>query len=60
MQNQAAPSSGRRQPWVAPRLAFRGTVADILKSGGGKLSIQASDPGEIRCEKPHTPPHHHH
>ena len=42
------------QPWTTPRLAFRGTVGQILKDGGGKLSITGSDSGEMRCEKPHV------
>jgi hypothetical protein len=40
--------------WTTPRLSFVGRVADILQSGGGKLSITAADPGEMRCEKPHA------
>jgi hypothetical protein len=40
--------------WVAPRLEFKGTIGQIVQSGGGKLSIQLADPGEMRCEKPHT------
>jgi len=48
--------TGRREGamWEAPRLKFKGTVGDILQSGGGKLSLVASDPGENRCEKPHA------
>jgi hypothetical protein len=42
------------KPWTTPRLAFVGRVADILQGGGGKLSIVGSDPGEMRCEKPHA------
>ena len=42
------------KPWTTPRLAYRGGVAQILQSGGGKLSITAADPGEMRCEKPHA------
>ena len=40
--------------WTAPRLSFVGRVADVLQSGGGKLSVTAADPGEMRCEKPHA------
>ena len=47
-------ATGRRATWEAPRLECRGTVGEILRSGGGKLSITASDPGENRCEKPHA------
>ena len=43
-----------RAAWAAPRLAFKGTVGAILQSGGGKLSLVSSDPGENRCEKPHA------
>ena len=39
--------------WATPLLTYRGTVGQILQSGGGKLSIAGSDPGEGRCEKPH-------
>jgi hypothetical protein len=41
----------RRQEWVAPRLEPRGDVAEVLKSGGGKLSIRGGDPGEMRCQR---------
>ena len=40
--------------WEAPRLEYKGTVGEILQSGGGKLSLVAQDPGENRCEKPHV------
>jgi hypothetical protein len=40
--------------WETPRLTYKGTVGEILQSGGGKLSITAADPGEGRCEKPHA------
>ena len=46
--------SQERKPWTTPRLAYRGSVAEILKSGNGKLSITLADSGEMRCEKPHT------
>lgn len=43
--------SMNRNQWVTPRLEFKGSVADVLEGGGGKLSIAASDSGEQRCEK---------
>lgn len=43
-----------RGQWETPQLQFKGAVGDILKSGGGKLSISGQDPGEMRCEKPHS------
>jgi len=47
--NHAAETT--RRGWTTPRLAFRGTVGEVLKSGGGKLSITGGDPGEMRCQK---------
>jgi hypothetical protein len=46
--------TGAVKAWTPPRLSFVGRVADVLQSGGGKLSITAADPGEMRCEKPHA------
>lgn len=40
--------------WVSPQLSHRGSVAQLLKDGMGKLSITGQDPGEMRCEKPHA------
>lgn len=48
-----APQTTPRQ-WTTPTLNHRGSVGQILKSGGGKLSITGSDSGEMRCEKPHA------
>jgi hypothetical protein len=42
------------EKWTTPELAYRGSVAQILKQGGGKLSITGQDAGEMRCEKPHV------
>ena len=45
----------KREPkWTTPTLAYRGTVGEILKSGGGKFSVTGEDHGEMRCEKPHV------
>ncbi len=46
--------SQKVHPWATPKLAYRGTVGQILKDGGGKLSITGQDHGEMRCEKPHA------
>jgi hypothetical protein len=40
--------------WVTPKVEFKGTIGEILQSGGGKLSLSLADTGESRCEKPHT------
>ena len=31
--------------WEAPRLEYKGTVGEILQSGGGKLSLTAAGSG---------------
>jgi hypothetical protein len=52
MMKQKTTASTAVTTWTTPRLSFVGRVADSLQSGGGKLSITAADPGEMRCEKP--------
>jgi hypothetical protein len=54
MNKQKTTGAAAANAWTTPRLSFVGRVADILQSGGGKLSITAADPGEMRCEKPHA------
>ena len=48
--------SGTRKPgakpaWVPPAVKDAGTVGDILKGGGGKLSLETNDTGDIRKPK---------
>jgi hypothetical protein len=38
-------AAARRQ-WVSPAVRLVGTIAEVLKSGGGKLSVMSGDPGE--------------
>jgi hypothetical protein len=45
-----APTS--RRPWEKPILKPIGTVSEILKGGGGKLSTSPGDPGEPRKPPP--------
>ncbi len=54
MKTNLTPKLPAATPWTTPVLTFRGSVGQILQSGGGKLSISGSDPGEGRCEKPHA------
>jgi hypothetical protein len=51
---ESTTSPGAKRVWQVPRLQFRGTVGEVLRSGGGKLSLSGGDPGEMRCEKPHS------
>jgi hypothetical protein len=34
--------------WQRPAITEVGTIADVLKGGGGKLSPNAADTGDIR------------
>jgi hypothetical protein len=52
MKNKMTPNTPAQ--WITPLLTYQGSVGQILQSGGGKLSISGSDPGEGRCEKPHA------
>jgi hypothetical protein len=37
-----------RRPWAPPVLKSVGTIAAVLRGGGGKLSTTGGDPGENR------------
>jgi hypothetical protein len=37
-----------RRPWVSPAVKLVGTIAEVLKGGGGKMSVIGGDPGEHR------------
>jgi hypothetical protein len=54
MSREMTPQAETTRQWSSPRLNHRGSVGQILQTGGGKLSITGSDPGEMRCEKPHA------
>jgi len=36
----------KRRPWEPPALKAVGKVGEVLRSGGGKLVVSSSDPGE--------------
>jgi hypothetical protein len=36
-----------RRRWEKPELVTVGTVGEVLKGGGGKLSLTSSDTGDI-------------
>ena len=37
--------------WKKPEMKSAGTVADILKGGGGKMSVETNDTGDVRKPK---------
>lgn len=45
--NQETATRGRR-PWEPPTLKTVGTIGEVLRQGGGKVSILTGDPGEPR------------
>jgi hypothetical protein len=47
----AAPKAARA--WAKPKLKSVGHVGEVLKGGGGKLSLVSQDPGDTR--KPSGP-----
>ncbi len=44
-------AAARRQ-WVSPAVKLVGTIAEVLKGGGGKLSVAADDTGEALRKPP--------
>jgi hypothetical protein len=43
--------SENRRTWEPPAIKTVGTVTEVLRGGGGKLSINANDTGDIRKPK---------
>jgi hypothetical protein len=37
-----------RRPWEPPTVKSVGTIGEIVRQGGGKVSILSGDPGEPR------------
>ena len=46
-----AQKTANKPAWVPPAVKDAGTVGEILKGGGGKLSIETNDTGDIRKPK---------
>lgn len=40
-----------RRPWDSPKVSSVGTVADVLRGGGGKLTLAGNDTGDTRKPK---------
>jgi hypothetical protein len=41
-----------RRPWEPPTVKAVGTVGEVLKQGGGKITKTGGDPGEARKQTP--------
>ena len=52
MSNRDVDAERTRRQWQVPTVKRVGTVADVLRGGGGKLSPTAADPGDVRVQKP--------
>jgi hypothetical protein len=48
MKDKDLPERKSRQRWEPPAVEKVGTVGDVLKGGGGKLSVVGGDPGDQR------------
>jgi hypothetical protein len=46
MSTKSPKATEARQSWQEPTVKRVGTVADVLKSGGGKITVTTGDPGE--------------
>lgn len=44
-------SDSSRRPWEQPDVKPVGSVAEVLRGGGGKLSITAADTGDANKPK---------
>jgi hypothetical protein len=44
----SASEKAKKRPWKPMKLTFLGDAAQLIKSGGGKLSVSGGDPGESR------------
>jgi hypothetical protein len=47
-----APLIDNRRPWGQPSLKTIGTIDEVVRGGGGKLSTVGGDPGEFRKQAP--------
>ncbi len=41
----------KKRPWEKPALTYVGNVGQVLQGGGGKLTPNPNDPGEVRKPK---------
>jgi hypothetical protein len=47
MDKESAQSTLRnRRPWEPPTIQVVGKIGEVLRHGGGKLTVSFSDPGE--------------
>jgi len=42
------PGASRRKPYQPPRLTFLGNLVDVVRAGGGKVSLLAPDGPDVR------------
>lgn len=45
---EPTPAAPGRRPWEPPAVKTVGTISEVLRTGGGKVSPSPADPGEIR------------
>ena len=45
-QDDSTTEGKKLSPWEPMHLTYRGEIRNIVQSGGGKLSVQFTEPGE--------------
>jgi hypothetical protein len=48
MNDSGSKTREQSRPWQPPRLRRVGSIGEVLRTGGGKLSPSQGDPGEPR------------
>ncbi len=51
-QSQTVTDQANKQPWQEMELTYLGDAAELIQSGGGKLTPVGGDPGEHRKQTP--------
>ena len=49
--DRAAGRSPEKEKWETMKLTYIGNISEVIKTGGGKLSIAGGDPGEGKKQK---------
>jgi len=45
---EQTPATRERRAWEPPAVKTVGTISEVLRTGGGKVSPSPADPGEVR------------
>jgi len=51
MTDKSQPKTETKRTWEEPSVRKVGNVGDVLRGGGGKMSVTADDAGDVRKPK---------